>query len=112
MKFLVDVNLPKNFGFFNHPNFIHVVDVDPCMTDEQIWNYALEKECIILTKDSDFYFKCLNAKASPKVIQFKLGNMTLRQLHEYFVKYWEELVTQLKEASLVLAERDKLTKLF
>jgi predicted nuclease of predicted toxin-antitoxin system len=48
-KFLVDVNLPKFFGFFNHANFFHVVDINPKMTDSQIWDYALSKEMVILT---------------------------------------------------------------
>src|SRR5690348_11275133 len=109
MNFLVDVNLPKHFSFFNHPNFVHLVDINPCMTDEQVWNYALEKEYIILTKDSDFYYKCLKTKASPKIIQFRLGNMTLKQLNEYFMQHWEELVKQIEEATLILADLDKLT---
>jgi predicted nuclease of predicted toxin-antitoxin system len=57
MNFLVDVNLPKHFSFFNHPNFLHLVDINPYMTDDQVWLYALEKGYIILTKDSDFYYK-------------------------------------------------------
>ncbi|ACE06538.1 hypothetical protein Aasi_1210 [Candidatus Amoebophilus asiaticus 5a2] len=44
MHFLVDVNLPKHFSFFNYPNFVHLVDINPCMIDGQIWNYALEKK--------------------------------------------------------------------
>jgi predicted nuclease of predicted toxin-antitoxin system len=111
MKFLVDVNLPKHFSFFNYANFIHVVDIDPYMTDKQVWDYALENGYVVLTKDADFYFKCVSSQVSPKVIQFKLGNMSMRQLHKYFTQYWEELVKQIKEASLVLAERDKLTVL-
>lgn len=82
------------------------------MTDEQIWRYALEEGYTILTKDSDFYYKCLNYEASPKIIQFKLGNMTLKQLHEYFLQHWEELVRQIERATLVVAERDKLDVLF
>ena len=42
--FLVDVNLPKSFSFFNHPNFIFVADINVQMTDNQIWNTALENE--------------------------------------------------------------------
>ncbi|OJW68970.1 MAG: hypothetical protein BGO68_02245 [Candidatus Amoebophilus sp. 36-38] len=109
MNFLVDVNLPKHFSFFNHSNFLHLVDINPCMTDEEVWDYALEKGYTILTKDSDFYYKCLKNKVSPKIIQFRLGNVTLKQLHEYFKEHWEELVRQIEQATLVLAERDKLT---
>ena len=36
MNFLVDANLPKHFSFFNHTNFLHLVDINPYMTDEQV----------------------------------------------------------------------------
>jgi len=36
-RFLVDVNLPKRFSFFNHPNFGYVSDLDTRMTDTAIW---------------------------------------------------------------------------
>ena len=56
-SFLVDVNLPKSFSFFNHPNFIFIAAINVQMTDNQIWNTALKNEHIILTKDADFYSK-------------------------------------------------------
>jgi predicted nuclease of predicted toxin-antitoxin system len=70
--FLVDINLPKHFSFFNHPDFVHLVDINPCMADDDVWNYALEKGYIILTKDADFYYKCLKSELSPKIIQFEV----------------------------------------
>ena len=112
MYFLVDVNLPKHFSFFNHPDFVHLVDINPCMADGDVWNYALEKDYTILTKDADFYYKYLKSEISPKIIQFKLGNMTLKQLHEYFVQHWSEIVKQIEHATLIIAEKDKLTVLF
>ena len=52
-NFLVDVNLPRKFAFFNSPLFMHVVDIDPMMTDNEIWEYAIKNEKVILTKDAD-----------------------------------------------------------
>ena len=57
-KFLVDVNLPRYFKF-NSPDFEFVSDIDTRMSDDKIWNYACAKGLIILTKDSDFYTRCL-----------------------------------------------------
>jgi predicted nuclease of predicted toxin-antitoxin system len=111
MNFLVDVNLPKRFSFFKHPNFLHLLDINPYMTDEEVWDYALKKGYTILTKDSDFYYRSISSLVSPKIIQFRLGNMTLKQLNEYFLQYWEELVKQVDQATLIVAERDKLTVL-
>jgi predicted nuclease of predicted toxin-antitoxin system len=79
------------------------------MTDEQVWNYALEKGYTILTKDLDFYYKCKRSLLRPKIIQFRLANMTLKQLHAYFSQHCETLMQQIEQATLVLAERDKLT---
>jgi predicted nuclease of predicted toxin-antitoxin system len=80
-SFLVDVNLPKNFSFFNQPNFVFVADINLQMTDNEIWNYALENNLIILSKDVDFYSKFLLSSLSPKVVYLKLGNYSLKQLH-------------------------------
>ncbi|MCF8303065.1 MAG: DUF5615 family PIN-like protein [Bacteroidales bacterium] len=41
-RFLVDVNLPKYFSYFNKDNFMHIVDLDPRMSDKEIWEYAIK----------------------------------------------------------------------
>ena len=55
MNFIVDVNLPKRFSYFNSAQFIHAVDINDEMTDKELWDYALLKNLTILTKDADFY---------------------------------------------------------
>ena len=70
LSFLVDVNLPKYFSFFNNADFIFVSDINLRMTDTEIWNYALENNCVILTKDVDFYNRFLVSEKTPKVIFF------------------------------------------
>ena len=112
MQFLVDVNLPKYFSFFNHPDFFHVADLDPCLTDRQIWDYALAHDYVIVTKDSDFYYKYLTSARCPKIIHLQLGNTTLKTLYHYFEQHWEALVAQLASGSYILAERTRFTVLF
>jgi len=102
-KFLVDVNLPKYFKFFNDQGFVHVVDLDPRMQDDDIWNYALDNNLVILTKDVDFYFKFISEKNTPKIIYFQLGNITLNDLHKYFTKYWDYLIYLLDNNSFIIA---------
>jgi predicted nuclease of predicted toxin-antitoxin system len=72
LSFLVDVNLPKYFSFFNNTNFIFVSDINLQMTDTEIWNYALENNFVILTKDVDFYNRFLVSEITPKVIFFSI----------------------------------------
>jgi predicted nuclease of predicted toxin-antitoxin system len=94
-SFLVDVNLPKFFGFFNTPNFSFVADLNLMMSDNEIWDYALTNELVILTKDTDFYDKCLLSETSPKIIHFQIGNYSLKQLHTYFTQHWQKILLEL-----------------
>ncbi|MBU0764559.1 MAG: DUF5615 family PIN-like protein, partial [Bacteroidetes bacterium] len=102
-QFLVDVNLPKRFSFFNKPEFIHVVDIHPDMTDTEIWNYALNYKLVILTKNSDFYFRALTSNSSPRIVYFQIGNKTLKDLHLYFETYWKEITDKLLINSFLIA---------
>ena len=87
-KFLIDVNLPRYFKYFHSPEFEFVSDIDTKMSDQKIWDYACAEGLIILTKDSDFYTRCVLSANPAKVIHFQFGNYTLNQLHVFFEKNW------------------------
>ncbi len=107
-QFLVDVNLPKRFRFFNSDRFTHIADINPLMTDKEIWNYALANNLILLTKDTDFYDLFLLSDNYPKVIYFKFGNLTLDEMHGYFKKFWSVITNKLSTASFIIAYKDKI----
>lgn len=46
MQFIVDVNLPKHFSFFNHPDFVFAADNNLKMSDTDIWKLALDKDYV------------------------------------------------------------------
>ena len=108
MTFLIDVNLPKLFSFFNAPNFHHLADIEPTMTDADAWSLARENDWVILTKDVDYYHRSMSAKQRVKVVHFRLGNMTLRDLYAYFQNYWSDIVLALQTYDLVVAYRDRI----
>ena len=107
-KFLVDVNLPKKFYYFKTADFIHVVDINPCMTDRDIWDYAIINDMVLLSKDADFYDLFLIAENHPKVINFRFGNFTLKELHLYFQKFWPTIIVHLGTSSFIIAHEEKL----
>jgi uncharacterized protein (DUF433 family)/predicted nuclease of predicted toxin-antitoxin system len=109
MKFLVDANLPKFFSFFNHPDFLFVADIDLRMSDSDIWKYAIKHELTILTKDSDFFSKALLSNIKPKVVQFRLGRMTLSEMHQFFSIHWPEIVHAIERNYLVVATPEHIT---
>lgn len=107
-RFLIDVNLPKHFGFFNSDSFEFVIDINGRWPDTDIWEYARLNKLVIVTKDSDFYHRCLLTSDDVKVIYFKLGNLLLRELHIYFITNWATIVGHLSNSKMVIATANSL----
>jgi predicted nuclease of predicted toxin-antitoxin system len=107
-SFLVDVNLPKYFSFFNKNSFLFVCDIDLQMSDTEIWDYALKNKLVILTKDTDFYGRFLVSENAPKIIYLQLGNSSLKQLHQYFNNNWEKIQTEIETSKLIIAKENHI----
>ncbi|GGH55249.1 DUF5615 family PIN-like protein [Dyadobacter endophyticus] len=105
-RYLIDVNLPKYFSFFHSPDFEFVIDINAKWPDRDIWQYACEHELVIVTKDSDFYHRCLLDKRPAKVIHLKLGNLLLKDLHAFFHNNWEQITIHLQDARMIIATPD------
>jgi len=108
MKFLVDVNLPKHFSFFNSPDFQFVNDINLSATDTFIWNYALENNLTIITKDTDFYSRFLLEEKAPKIIHIQLGNCSLKELHTHFENHWFACKEQIQSSNFVSLQETKI----
>ncbi|BDQ03596.1 DUF5615 family PIN-like protein [Ignavibacterium sp.] len=107
-KFLIDVNLPKRFSFFNKSNFHFVADLDPRMSDMQLWEYALNNNLVIVTKDTDFYNLSISSLKKPKVIYLQLGNIKISDLHKFFEKNWSDIISHLNDASMIIVQQNKI----
>jgi len=103
--FLVDVNLPKHFSFFHADNFQFVIDINGKADDRDIWQYAKENDLVILTKDADFYDRCIIDINSPKVVYFKLGNMLFKEIHQFFTEDWTNIMEYLPNAKMIIVSR-------
>ena len=44
--------------------------------DAAIWQYALQNQAVILTKDEDFVERCLRVEPAPVVVWLRIGNAT------------------------------------
>ncbi|MDZ7291090.1 MAG: DUF5615 family PIN-like protein [candidate division KSB1 bacterium] len=64
-----------------YPNSVHVqmVGLDRAQ-DEEIWNYARQEGCIIITKDADFHERSILFGFPPKVIWICRGNCSTTQI--------------------------------
>ena len=99
--FLIDVNLPYYFSLWNGQEYIHLKDIDQQWSDEKVWDYALENDLTIITKDSDFSKKILLKNPPPKVIHIKLGNMRQKEMYLVLSKMWKDILDMNKKYKLV-----------
>jgi|SRR5690554_1338945 len=109
LHFLIDVNLPKYFRFFNQGNCRFVADIDLQASDNFIWEYALtNNNLVIVTKGTDFYNKFLMSENAPKIIFVRMGNVSLKHLYTYFEHHWETCKGAIQSARMVILYKDKL----
>ncbi|MFN8254635.1 MAG: DUF5615 family PIN-like protein [Bacteroidales bacterium] len=107
-KYLVDVNLPYYFKLWDNEDFIYVKDLNDSWTDDTIWQYALENNLIILTKDSDFSIRVLYKGTPPKVVHFRIGNLRIKEFYDLIVRIWPDIEKQVSGNSLINIYNDRL----
>ena len=114
MKLLVDQNLSPRLlktllDLF--PGSVHARDIGlRDAPDDSIWNYALERGLVIISKDADFRQKSFLLGPPPKVIWVGLGNCSTDKIEKTIRDFRVEIENfgKNKEAScLVLKERQK-----
>ena len=56
----------------------------------------------MLTRDKDFYYRALQSSQFPKIVLFRLGNIKIQLLTEYFQSHWIQIETYLQKHSLII----------
>lgn len=87
--YLVDVNLPGNYGEWQSPEFISQIEINPGADDTEIWDYTAGNNLTIVTQDTDFYNKIIFHTPPPKVIWFRTGNMRLARFKVFVQSNWQ-----------------------
>jgi len=88
LRFLVDAQLPpalaRALTAGGHVGE-HVADVGLLSAaDLAIWRYAIDHDAVLITKDEDFSDQVLLGGSAPVVVWVRAGNMTRRQLLDWF----------------------------
>ena len=89
-RYLIDANLPRKFSIWNNENCVFVVDLGRDLSDVEVWNYAVQHELTIVTKDADFAHRVLLSASGPSVIHLRVGNIRLRDLYVYLRINWDQ----------------------
>jgi predicted nuclease of predicted toxin-antitoxin system len=90
-KILIDNNLSvlvKEVLKVNFPNSRHVSELQMSgASDSDIWQYAKEKDYIILTKDKDFYHRISVFGPPPKIVWKTKGNCRNKEMLQLLRDY-------------------------
>jgi predicted nuclease of predicted toxin-antitoxin system len=86
MKLLLDQNI--SYKLVNrladvYPESKHVRQVGLGEADDlAVWNYAKDKDFVIVSKDEDFHQRSFLSGSPPKVVWLRLGNCTTQDIED------------------------------
>ncbi len=100
MRLVIDTQLPRalarHFEREGH-QAEHVLDLNLAQSpDNDVWRYALENGCVIVSKDEDFAEWILAGRSGPKVVWLRIGNCTNAELVAWLFPVWPEVVRALE----------------
>jgi len=113
MKILLDANISwklvsKLIPVFGECTHVDKIGFSLPVTDLEIWNYALENEFIIITKDNDFLDFLDVYGFPPKVVLLRTGNNNSQALFHLLVDI-KEKIEELVYSNIGLLEIIKRT---
>lgn len=105
MRFLVDAQLPPSLAQFlreSGQEAEHVHDIGlATATDESVWNRAVEKQAVIITKDEDFA-TMLAFDSRAAVIWVRMGNCSNLVLLEKLKPLLHGIVQRLQQGEKLI----------
>jgi predicted nuclease of predicted toxin-antitoxin system len=84
-----------------HVRHLGLTEVD----DKEIWSYAAGNDCVIVSKDSDFYQRSLLHGHPPKVVWIRRGNCSSKIVEQILRQHRddiEKLISDPTSACLML----------
>ncbi len=109
MNFLVDAQLPPGLAGWlieRGHTATHVNDIFMTATeDSEIWDYAVKRALIIVTKDEDFSERVSRTSGGPVVVWLRIGNATNRNLFHWLEPRWEPVMQLLEDGNRLIEVR-------
>jgi predicted nuclease of predicted toxin-antitoxin system len=109
MKFLVDAQLPPAMArvLESHGHVVkHVMDINMHADDDTaIWDYALEQDMAVVTKDEDFVHRFSQGGTSPVIVWLRIGNTSRRALLQWFEPLLPQVVALMEQGERLVEVR-------
>ncbi len=107
MRFLVDAQLPPALARYLSASMgvdaTHVLDLGLLTaTDSAIWQFALEHQYVVITKDDDFQVRAALSTTQPAIIWVRIGNCSKKKLLDVFAQHWPTIQAELSCGTLLV----------
>ena len=109
MRFVVDAQLPPALArllvarghFAEHVSENGLRDAD----DSPIWQYALENQAIIVTKDEDFPHRSQQSTTKPVILWLRIGNCSRQALLQWFEPLLPQIELLVQQGNVLIELR-------
>lgn len=109
MKLIVDAQLPPSLAAALRQVGCDAVAVRDIglreAKDSAIWQYALQHQAAILTRDEDFAERCMASSTAPVVVWLRLGNATNPTLLSWLLPHVPALLARIEAGEKLIEVR-------
>jgi predicted nuclease of predicted toxin-antitoxin system len=106
LLFLVDAQLPLSIAeALRQAGYqaIHVIDLGMLeATDRQIWDEAISRSAVLVTKDRDFSLRRVAGNAGPTILWVRVGNISNRKLIELALRALPAIIEAIERGEVVI----------
>jgi predicted nuclease of predicted toxin-antitoxin system len=106
LLFLIDAQLPPSLAEALRNAAcpaVHVADLDLLTaTDQQIWDEAISRSAVLVTKDRDFPLIRAASGGGPAVLWVRVGNANNRTLIAQFLRSLPEIISAVERGETVI----------
>lgn len=106
--YLFDQNLPVQIRFSPKLPIFHSTAIGPNPTDSQVWEFARDRELVIVSKDADFSQRIRSNTPPPWIVHLRFGNLRKRDFHDILARMWPKIETMLNSHKLVNVYQDRI----
>ncbi len=110
-RILIDENLPRSLVAKLGGACTHASEIAAQASDTLLWEYARERNWIILTRDTDFFDRLILYGSPPKIVWVRLGNLRRTELVETIGSRWEAILDLIEGSDMVEIHPDRLEAL-
>lgn len=105
---LIDENLPLPTALPTTLPIVHSRQLGNQPSDSFLWDHAIARDLVIVTKDADFSQRIQLTGPPPRIIHLRVGNMRRAEFVQWLYKQWPAIEAALPEHKLINAYLEHL----